>query len=94
MSETKHTPLPWHIDRRSMSICSEQNELVTGIGADSFDEWDANAQLIATSVNARPKVEELVDRILRNVNNSPSLWFEQLVAKAREVETALRGEKA
>jgi hypothetical protein len=60
MSETKHTPLPWHIDRRSMSICSEKNELVTGIGADSVDEWDANAKLIVTSVNARPQVEELV----------------------------------
>ncbi len=61
---------------------------------------DANAKFIITSVNARPQVEELVRTILEIHDEeihpgwsypTPEEWNDKIVAKAREVESALGG---
>lgn len=106
MSETKHTPLPWEYRTGGESngesypphvvhlYRDEQGRRCTAFLANcesATHDNEANAQLIVTAVNARSKVEELVEIILRNVNSNPRLWSEQLVAKAREVESALGG---
>jgi len=104
MSETKHTPLPWRVEAATGYVEGWADIRPSGLAYIPIrspwreDAWDdngialANAQLIVISVNAHPKVEELLETILRNVNSNPRLWAEQLVAKAREVEAALKGE--
>jgi hypothetical protein len=68
MSETKHTPLPW---RHHGSGTKVKNKAVSAIVGSKYGDFrdtviasyiweEADAQLIVTSVNARPKVEELV----------------------------------
>ena len=80
MSETKHTPLPWdlELDRSTFGHLHIKRAGEPGAKAwiTYFYDWRsgeevamADAQLIVTSVNARPKVEELVQaaQLKRNV---------------------------
>ena len=71
MSETKHTPLPWdlELDRSTFGHLHIKRAGEPGAKAwiTYFYDWRsgeevamADAQLIVTSVNARPKVEELL----------------------------------
>ena len=94
MSETKHTPLPWEIFENQHVLCimkaGTRKEVVHWAGFDSSDFLDqnsANAKLIVTSVNARPKMEEL----LKSIRESDRI-YDHVRAAAREVEAALKGE--
>ena len=112
MSETKHTPLPWGVgvDERGYERkyegpgiycrkdCDEQDCLIAET-LGGFDDGvpEANAQLIITSVNARPKVEELLKLIRQMSSHDEQVFcltecFPLIEAKAREVEAALKGE--
>ena len=104
MSETKHTPLPWEIvhvhgwplgiGRRMRDGVLNAFRMIGNTMGRRTKEKDkttceANAQLIVTSVNARPKVEELIALI-----SSPLTFDEKwglIKFKAREVEAALGG---
>ena len=98
MSETKHTPLPWRtISNKSVYIEGGLNSYVASTDGDSGqgEKDQANAQLIVTSVNARPKVEELVEAAKPFVFDRPrhtKSEFARLEAAIREVEAALKGE--
>ena len=71
MSETKHTPLPWFwLDRDLVHRDSDETHHVVlddgsaaGEYVPTIDPTGPDAQLIVTSVNARPKVEELVGAV-------------------------------
>jgi len=103
MSETKHTPLPWRWE-----FLPEDHGYETLIGTGGFrvlmhsGEYgpvkEEDKGLIITSVNARPKVEELVGEILQFVVPSDGYIIEPklsewkcLVQKAKEVKAALGG---
>ena len=109
MNETKHTPLPW---MKQLAVNQETfkdyvelyrppgypNEPI-GTLCPYLHDAEANADLILTSVNTSPKVEELVrlvlaDSILGNQvgwrKPTNEEWLE-IIAKAREVEAALGG---
>ncbi len=95
-SKTKHTPLPWrhgdayHDPGRGENIFIGSDGIVVATTGDigGFLE-EANADLVLTSVNARPKVEGL----LRWINSyGTEALPPQLVDKAREVKAALKGE--
>ena len=76
MSETKHTPLPWGVgaDERGYKRnyegpaiycrkdCDEESTMIAET-LSGFEDGtpEANAQLIITSVNARPQVDELLE---------------------------------
>ena len=107
MSEAKHTPLPWRIGKDEHgyarhygqnAIYSIDNMMIAEtIGG--YTEHQADSELIVTSVNARPKVEELVDLVLSACRNPIMLGGEEvavvshgIMTKAREVEAALKGE--
>lgn len=110
MSETKHTPLPWRlIDERDEEyagavIVNEGGHIIADCNIFGGDnptperECFANAELIVTAVNAGPKVEELVGRILQFIAPSDGYIIEptlaewkNLVQKARDVEAVLDG---
>jgi hypothetical protein len=64
------------------------------VGVKNSEVELANARLIVTSVNARPRVEELVSLLLAWLDNQPDGRGEvelRLLKKAREVESALGG---
>lgn len=105
MNEAKHTPPPWAIRRspgRTTRLwIAQANDKRFTIAA-AFDQFvdeevaQANAELIVTSVNARPKVEELVRMILSKEGNGhlrymPPENCAALDKKAREIEAALGG---
>ena len=96
MSETKRTPLPLVMRRDKWFLAlhdSEGNPYVFVQDGDrpTFDH-ERIAEEIRTSVNARPKVEELV-KIALNVlwGGSGEYSLAELESKAREVEAALGG---
>lgn len=104
MIETKHTPLPWKAVSTPITwqVRSASDEVIT----ESWDYHplpDSNAQLIVTSVNARPQVEEALrvgeqvdwDGILARLNcvGLSEHYMEQLRQlrfKLRDVEAALK----
>ncbi|KKK50192.1 hypothetical protein LCGC14_3127460, partial [marine sediment metagenome] len=108
MSETRHTPLPWiwsECELVHVGADKDGNETIhvvldDGSAGDEYpqiiDPTGANAKLIVTSVNARPKVEELVRMIKvaqefrERMQTIPADWS-AIEAKAREVEAALGG---
>ncbi|KKM69802.1 hypothetical protein LCGC14_1447130 [marine sediment metagenome] len=98
MSDTKHTPLPWEMVRIGLTsafgIFHHNGGEPTYVGAHGAYAYIAelDARLIVTSVNARPKVEELV-KIALNVlwGGSGKYTLAELESKAREVEAALGG---
>ena len=110
MSETKHTPLPWFwLDRDLVHRDSDETHHVVlddgsaaGEYVPTIDPTGPDAQLIVTSVNARPKVEELlkaarfvigefVEMSDGRIEDTPK-GVQQLSRAAREVEAALKGE--
>ncbi|KKN21148.1 hypothetical protein LCGC14_0928280 [marine sediment metagenome] len=110
MRETKHTPLPWEIFENQHVLCimkaGTRKEVVHWAGFDSSDFLDqnsANAKLIVTSVNARPKVEELLGAARdayallgllghgRGFDSREASTFKRLEESIREVEAALGG---
>lgn len=96
MSETKHTPVPWRWE-----FLPEDHGYETLIGTGGFrvlmhsgehgSVKEEDKGLIVTSVNARPKVEELVEMILHPPFKSKVLQEEHLLTKARALESALGG---
>lgn len=115
MNETKHTPLPWiqwekeNAEGTRLSIChhigpleSDDHQCVAEAEGKTPEETEANAQLIITSVNARPKVEMAVktgkrvkwDDIFSLLDKlSKQEWTDrlyQLRSNLREVEAALK----
>ncbi|KKL09650.1 hypothetical protein LCGC14_2563740 [marine sediment metagenome] len=106
MSETKHTPLPWqatqdvggswHIDSGYRGNGTDYIPV-----ADLRNDGEGNSKLIVTSVNARPKVEELVKagksivteflEMSSGIEDTP-YNVQRLETAIREVEAALKGE--
>lgn len=97
MSETKHTPLPWqatqdiggrwHVDAGYRGNGRDYIPV-----ADIRNDGEGNAKLIATSVNASPKVKTLL-RAARNIldpNSAPITAAGRLQTAIRGVETALK----
>ena len=104
MSDTRHTPLPWRVEtlKDSHGVYAHNFWDSAGYSVGAF--WpnsrgkDAH-KLIHQAVNARPKVEELVGRMLQFVAPNGGFIIEptlaewkQLLEKSREVEAALKGE--
>lgn len=98
MSETKHTPLPWAYDGRSWTVDAKYGRVPFLAYGYTKEEAGANSKLIRTSVNACPKVEELIEEIIRIHKEWGHLGWKappamrNILAKAREVEAALGGE--
>ena len=120
MSETKHTPLPWEvvyvhgwplgIGRRMRDGVLNAFRMIGNTMGRRTKEKDkatceANAQLIVTSVNARPKVEKALrvgeqvdwDGILARLNcvgmsEHYMKQLRQLRLRLRDGEAALKGE--
>jgi hypothetical protein len=110
MSETKHTPLPWKVaDEYQTDDCNityhaairdANNKLVLAIQQVTFDAEEQMQAIrqIVTSVNARPKVEELLEMIFSKERQFHAAeWgkgkhydWPPVVDKAREVEAALK----
>lgn len=98
MSEMNHTPLPWRYEswkprggyvRHGIGNKDGAGQILTSVRL-----TPANARLIVTSVNARPKVEGLVSLLLAWLDNQPDGRGEvelKVLAKAREVEAAFGG---
>ena len=108
MSETKHTPLPLVMRRDKWFVVlrdSEGNPYVFVQEGDrpTFDH-ERIAEEIRTSVNARPKVEELLGAARdayallvlfahgRGFDSREASTFKRLEESIREVEAALGGE--
>ena len=105
MSETKHTPLPWRQHNSGTKVKDKSVSAILGSKHGDFRDkiiasyiWEeADGQLIVTSVNARPKVEELVEEITRTLKEWGDFGWQappamrKILAKAREVEAALKG---
>ncbi len=101
-SKAKHTPLPWrhgdayHDPGRGEDIFIGSDGIVVATTGDigGFIKG-TDADLVLTSVNTRPKVEELVSRVLlgcRNSSVSTLQFMDEIIPLAREVEAALKGE--
>ena len=97
-----HTPLPWrhgdayHDPGRGENIFIGSDDVVVATTGDigGFPK-EANADLVLTSVNARPKVEELLSLLLAWLDNQPDGRGGaelKIIEKALEVEAALKGE--
>ena len=113
MSETKHTPLPWKVVAAGAGVrasISQLYKLETPLResgktfGEELDEHEANAALFQQSVNARPKVEELVklglyqtrwehifNRLLATGGDKHIDELRALRFMLREVEAALGG---
>ena len=122
MSETKHTPLPWEVVyvhgwplgigvRLRGGVLNAFRMIGNTMGRRTKEKdkarCEADAQLIVTTVNARPKVEELL-KCGREALEHISLYRtgiqtgshcdmgnavpERLVEAIREVEAALKGQ--
>ena len=111
MSETKHTPLQFIVVTGG-AVVGEFNVTASPVPTPFQTPRqvtmarESQRQYIENSVNARPKVEELVKIIFYNAgqalpdgspapghglaNLQPMDW-DHVVAKAREVEAALKG---
>ena len=103
MSETKHTPLPWKVSNETGYIGQvvpyppDSVAYIPILSPWREDAWDgssiahANAQLIVNSVNARPKVEELLALALDFADDHTDDYNAAVLrSKAREVEAALK----
>ena len=101
MSEAKHTPLPWRIGKDEHgyarhygqnAIYSIDNMIIAEtIGG--YTEHQADSELIVTSVNARPLVEELIALATDFADEHTDDYNAAVLrSKAREVEAALKGE--
>ncbi len=97
-SETKHTPLPptpWmrvfaeELDPDLILVLASDASHVLLIRTATTQQRRALSYLL-DSVNARPKVEELLEEILQRTLISTRPNFDALLAKAREVEAALK----
>ena len=102
MSETKQTPLPWKAVNTPITwqIRDADDEVVVeSWGYGSLPDDDAG--LIVTSVNARPKAEELTKLVSHVVyatadpagsGTTRNSLLAELLRINREVEAALKGE--
>ncbi|KKM28142.1 hypothetical protein LCGC14_1567620 [marine sediment metagenome] len=96
MSEAKHTPLPWEVGRsgltRAFTIFHRDTDGPTYVGAHGTyaQITEQNARLIVTSVNARPKVEELVTAVIM-ADQGDLEQADRANKLAREVEAMLGG---
>ncbi|KKK74937.1 hypothetical protein LCGC14_2878740 [marine sediment metagenome] len=96
MSETKHTPLPWRYSEYRprgghLRLCignkdgSEQVLVARDVG------WKReNLKFIVQTINARPKVEELVTAVIM-ADQGDLEQADRANKLAREVEAALGG---
>ena len=94
-----HTPLPWrhgdayHDPGRGENIFIGSDDVVVATTGDigGFPK-EANADLVLTSVNARPKVEELIALATDFADQHTDDYDAAVLrSKAREVEAALKG---
>jgi len=102
MSEANHMPLPVKANPGDGRIFDADGKIICWMGgAGLFEESEilARRDELIISVNARPKVEELVRDLIRGLRKYPEYIMTThgarvLLTKASEVEAALRGEKA
>lgn len=67
MSEEKHTPGPWRLEKRQIvSVCQSHNDCEVEVAELRFDEWDAETEADANLIAAAPIMYEAIANIVEN----------------------------